>query len=830
MLSIQVVPEGQKNTEWCRDNIDRMIRLLGQQYVDRSKEELCYKLINGLQNESDFEYLTGKDEYRMPARIRFMPIIKPFFDLLRSTQESRPLDPPVYSVDIDSLRDKNDELAGRIVEEVLSRTDAAQQRLGVMKLQLQARQQQLQQAGGGQLSPQDQLSLQMMSIEMDGIQQSIQRGEGILDDQVADLERRQALSARTQKELVAQDGLRYLIRKYDWKDRFDDGFQDLMTVDNEIYCIDDVYAGKDPSIRRVNPLFIYYLSATDANWIDECPGVLEKRWLTPAQVLDEYGHELSEADRNNLLKRIGNWAYNGLVPFGSGTSFNALPYGAVDSCEGGGEVYSGTTGYTTDMIEVSICEWRSVREVVMRRTREEEGSTYELVTEADIIPGETGQEKVTFERRYLSEWWGGVRIGHDIYAKMRKLPFQFRDVEHIGRSYGRYVGFAYNGMDRRPYSRVWAVKDVQILYNLVYYQMELLMALGGIKGVIVDKSQKPKDLPMEEWLYQFKQGMLYIDPTQPTESGRPSNYNQWATYDLSFGNGVAQCMQILASLEQLAGRIIGIPPQRLGEVMQQDQVGTHKQAIAQSNLTTETLFYKHQKVVARTLDRVLYTMPYAWAEGKRGQYVNGKYGQRIFQIARDQFKGAKFETFFDRFDETSKYMDQAMQAITMSFQAGGTGISQLIESFRARNLEELQESVKYYEQLAEKRAGEREQGIARNEQETARVQAEMDAMVKKQLSDGEQLKAQVDQMADQLDARIKQAQIEKDLQVAQIQAESKRYVADQNTAVEGGYLQQMDRKTTIEARLRALEIALGSGGNVALPSTRPKNDPHDARH
>lgn len=736
-----------------------------------------------------------------------MPIIRPFFDLLKSTQESRPLEPRVYSTDSDSLQEKTDQVARKIVDAVMAKTSEAQERVYMLKMSLEEQKAKAQENPG---------QYRVAEMELAKLQQEVNRGEGLINQQVSILEREYRMRGKTRKEVAMTDGLEYLMRKYRWKDLFDEGFQDLMVVDQEIYCVEDVYLGKDPSIRKVNPLNFYYLSSNDAYYTDECPGIVEKRWMTPAQIMDEYGHMMGEEERSMMEKR-----YNATHSFGNGLAtynwFNANPTGSVDGCYSS-DVYSGSAIYGTDLVEVSVCEWKSVKEIrfvqdddEMRLVRDEEAHDPDK----------------KYQRRYATEWWGGIRISSDIFVRCGKLPFQFRDIDKIGRAYGRYVGFNYNGLDRRPYSRVWAVKDVQILYNLVYYQMELLIALGGIKGVIMDKTQKPKDMSMDEWMYQFKMGLGWIDPTQPNAAGRPSNYNQWMTYDLSFGQSIQQLSFILDSLERLAGRVIGIPPQRLGEVSSNDQVGTQKQAIVQSNLTTKVLFNKHQRVVSRVVDRILSIIPHVWAEGKRGQYISGDRRQVIFKLSKEELKGAKFECFFDDEDKTQADMDRITQLMGAGFTGGTVTMSQLVDAFRAKNLDELQDKVSYYEEVMTTLQQQNAEQQQRGEEERQRMQGDIDLAFKKQLTDGEALMGQLKQM----ELQLEQSRIENENRVkATIAAEqnaTKIQIADQNAGVEMAYLQEQQRNTDIDARIRAVELAIkGSSGNP-LSSGRAKNEPSD---
>ena len=346
----------------------------------------------------------------------------------------------------------------------------------------------------------------------------------------------------------------------------------------------------------------------------------------------------------------------------------------------------------------------------------------------------------------------------------------------------------------------------------------------------MDKSQKPRDMEMDHWLKEFKQGIAWIDPTQPNANGgRPSTYNQFGTYDLSFGQSIQQCLGMLSSLEHLCGRVIGIPPQRLGDVLPNDQVGTHKAAIAQSNLTTKVLFNKHRRLVARVLNRVANVCTHAWKEGFRGQYVHGQMGQRVFKIAADSLKGAKFEVFFDQDGIGEDLLQQAQGAIVAAYQSGNASLEQMIQSMQARSITELEDAVTHYSKLAQRRAEERENAIARNEQETAKIEAELRLMEKKALTEGEQLKAQIEQMRLQMEAQIANADAQTRLAIAGMGAETKRYEVDKETQVKAAYLQEQSRKASIDARLKALELTIkGASSKVGgVSSGRPKADVSD---
>lgn len=826
-LPNQAIPESKKSQEWGIRNVDAIIRMANLWGGLHRKDALCYDIYYGNQTEKDYEYLTGTDEYRMPARVRSMPIIRPYFDLLQSTAESRPFNPMVFSVDTNSVEGKKDEQAREVVSAYLKRLDDASIRIETAKGMLQMRKEaigQMMSDEGAGADPQMMLEVHAMGAEIAALERAIGRGEEVMEEEVSRLERKSKYGFQTHKEVTMGHALNYMMRKYDWKRVFDSGFTDLMVVDNEYYRLEQPELGKDPTFRKVHPLAIYYGTSGEAYWLDEAEWVMEVRNMSVANVMAEFGDRLSKDDKGKLEERhpflIGGSTLPNEV---HGAGFNSLPMEDLVGCAPDG-VYSGSHLYSADTVRVYQCVWKSVRKLRLGEVQGEDLTIRRLLDDEEI-PGK--DEKVA--ERWVIDWWRGTRIGNDIFVDVGRCPFQFRDIDRIGMAYGPYVGYAYNGTDRRPYSTAWAVKDAWILYNLVYYQIELLIALSGIKGVVMDLAQKPKDMEMEQWMYHFKQGIGWIDSMRMAEgTNQRSSYNQFATYDLSFGQSINQLQIVLQGVDDLIGRLIGIPRQRLGEITKDDQVGGARQAVFQSNIVTETRFRKHDAVRKRVLDRILMSMTAAWKDGKRGQYVAGDMGQVMFEIDAMDVDEARFEVFFGDGGKDAEMMERIMGAVSVAYQNGAMGLSQLIGMFRMNSVREMEQTVEHYETLARKQMRESAEAQAMDEERKMRMEAEMKAMVRKTLTDGEQLKAQLDQVRMEFDGQLAEMKAKAQLEGQGIKSETDRYIADQNAGVEMAHLKEMARKTDIETRLKQIELALGiASGSKNVTAGRPKNKASD---
>lgn len=827
----QLIPVKEKNEQWCQDNVRAIMQSVsatnGMSHV---QNRMAFNLYNGYQNEADFEYLTGSDEFRLPARVRFYPIARPLFDNLKSSLETRPLEPRVFSVDNGSIDEKRDLMANKITDTYINGVFERHDRLTILQQRTQLLKRRLAPQPGPDGQPQEPdpeaaLALQQIELAMARTEREVASGQDILQSSISKLEKEARHSYQTRKEQLITSGLEYLLASQDLKSMFVWGFESLFTMDQEVYHIEEAYEGQDPRVRRCNPLNVYYGSDMESEFLDQVPWVLEERFISASQVIVEYGHDM---DVGQVAKLKDSYHVGGLTSFSSdfgNSSFNEMPMGTGDNCGPG--VYSGSIAYSGDLVRVCDVAWKSVSKVVARQRK---GKYDQDLTFTHLVQDESevreGEQKIV---RYQSDWYEGTCIAGNIYTRLRKCPFQHRNSGNLSEAFGPYIGFAYNGLDRRPYSRVMAVKDLIVLYNLVMYQIELLIALSSIKGVIMDKSQIPAGMSMKEWFYYLKQGIGVIDSTQLGSDGRRPNFNQFQTYDMSFGNAIEQLTRLTERIEYLVGRVVGIPPQRMGEVLQQDQVSTHKQAIASSNLTTETLFFKHNRIVRRVLSRLANMIPHVWKEGKRGAYRLGEMGQKILNIEAGELDDAMCEVFINDGGADERVMDRLTSAVEQQFIQGQATLSQLTAVFSTKNLRELHEVIDNMEKVAVRRAEQQQQSEAQTEQENLQIKSQFDTMLKKQLTDGEALKGKIDQMGLQLEAQRSNAELQAKMMTEKEKVGAQRDIAGQNTMVELESLREQKRSNVAEEGLRRLEIGLDAVDNATknLSSGRSKNDISD---
>lgn len=109
------------------------------------------------------------------------------------------------------------------------------------------------------------------------------------------------------------------------------------------------------------------------------------------------------------------------------------------------------------------------------------------------------------------------------------------------------------------------------MYIVLWYRLELAIARDKGKVINMDIAQIPKSMGItpERWLHYLSSvGVNFINPYEGNPSdpngSRASSFNQFSSVDLTMGNVIAEYIQLMDKIEQLAGTISGITEQRQG--------------------------------------------------------------------------------------------------------------------------------------------------------------------------------------------------------------------------------------------------------------------------
>ena len=229
-----------------------------------------------------------------------------------------------------------------------------------------------------------------------------------------------------------------------------------------------------------------------------------------------------------------------------------------------------------------------------------------------------------------------------------------------------------------------------MLYNVVMYHIELTLSRAGGKAVVYDVSQMPSNIgmDMQTVLYHIKNdGIIPINSRD--EGADTARFNNFQQVDFTLSNSVQQLMNLKLMLEQTAGQVCGISPQREGAVSQYEAVGNVQRTVVQSNLVTENWFFQHSETKKRVVEKVCNLMKVAWAEGKKAGYILGDGGFKMLTV----FPDIALNDYGIYITEGGKE-DAIKQAITQlsqsALQSGSIDLLNVIKILKAETLTEAE--------------------------------------------------------------------------------------------------------------------------------------------
>lgn len=699
----QLLSDEEKTKEWCEQNLDAMAPYIAQHnnnlYInDRFKDIRNYQAYHGHFDPKDYEHITDQYGTPFPARMTNYNIIAPKIDLLTSEELRRPLETKVSSINKSAVNRKKDTKVSMVMEQML----------GDIKKEINE------------------------TMGMDVTQDNVDF------DIPDDIEVYMRYTYKEAIEVVAESGIEYLKEKYRWKDLFKNGFRDFLVLGKVFYKVD--IKNGDPFVRRVDPRNIAFDSSIESDYIDESQWVVEQRWLSINEILDEFGDELTKEDVIELenMRQISSGTelahYN--------TSIEWLNYDA-------------STGVRIRLIHG---EWKSIRAIkfkVSENKYDPENPFRKMVN--DTYRPRKGE---TIETKYVDDIWEGTKIGGRITTRCRRRPNQVRSVDDAGSTPLSYVGCTHNMSAGRITSLVDVLKHIQTLYNVVMYHIELTLSRAGGKAVVYDVSQMPSNIGMDMQTVMYHIKNDGIIPINSRDEGQDSaRFNQFQQVDFTLSNSVQQLVNLKLMLEQTAGQVCGISPQREGAVSQYEAVGNVQRTVMQSNLVTENWFFQHSEVKKRVVERVCGLMKVCWAKGKRLGYVLGDGAFKLLDILPDIALN-DYGVFINQGSKDDAVKQAITQLSQAALQSGNITLLDVIKVLKADSLSEAEHVL--------------ENGIKEMQSQSKAAQEQQQSILQAQ-AEQEQTKMQHETQLKQMDseARLKVAQenTRAKIEVANIQAD-----------------------------------------------------------
>ena len=683
----QKLPLSKKNEKWQHDCVNYIIgegNIVsgGQTHTAHGEMQTYYNLYNSIFDEKDFKKITNpfKVEEGFPATPQDFNIIRPKIDLLIGEETKRPLNFRVV----------------RTSQEATSE---------LMETQKQLLMQYMQAAVMAQMSPEEQQQFQ----------EQLQNGEIMPPEQIA------KYMDKDYKDVIentAYHTLTYLREKLGIDNEFIKGWKDALISGQEVYYVGVLNA--EPYMERVNPMYFSYDKSPDLEFIEDGAWCCRKMRLPITEVYDRYYDKFTEKDLIKLEELINAVPANNLGEHGIRDDFRGIQLHFHDN-----PIYDEKGNHN---VNVWHCCWKSFKKINYVTTQDEQGQMQVDIVDETYQP--TGNE-ISIEPDWVIEVWEGYRCSNDLYFGIQPIEYQHVSIDNPNSQKLPYCGAIYSNTNSRPRSLVSILKPLQYMYIVLWYRLELAIARDKGKVVNMDVTQIPKSMgiTVDKWMHYLSSvGVNFINPYDTQwnvpgrEGGKPAQFNQITALDLTMSNVIAEYIQLMDKIEQLAGTISGITEQRQGAISTSELVGNVERSVTQSSHITEPLFWVHAQVKRHVLNMLLNTAKGAWqATGKdKLQYIFDN-GERAFLNVTQKFYYEDMDVFVS---DTSKDLEniQKLQQLIQPAMQNGASLLEAAEILTNDNFNIIKQKLKDMQTRQEQQAQQQQQAQAEQEQKIQEMQ------------------------------------------------------------------------------------------------------------
>lgn len=683
----QKLPLSQKGKKWQEDCVNYIIGEGNATSGGNGKSyygelQTYYNLYNSIFDEKDFKSITNpfKVEDGFPATPHDFNIIRPKIDLLIGEETKRPLNFRV----IRTSQEATSEMQEKEKQMILQYIEAA-------------------------------ITARMSPEEAQQFQQQLQSGEIMPPEAIA------KYMDKDYKDIVentAYHTLTYLREKLDLDNEFIKGWKDGLISGREIYYVGVLNA--EPYAERVNPIGFSYDNSPDLEFIEDGSWCCRKMRMPITEVYDRYYDKLKEKDLDKLEEMISSTPGRNLgdrSPVDTGIQLHIYD----------NPIFEGTG---KSLVNVWHCCWKSFKKIYYVTTEDEAGQVQITVVDETYQP--VGNE-ISVEQDWIVEVWEGYRAGNDLYFGIQPIEYQHVSIDNPNSQKLPYCGAIYSNTNSKPRSLVSILKPLQYMYIVLWYRLELAIARDKGKVINMDITQIPKSMGITpaKWMHYLSSvGVNFINPYEEgwniigREGGKPAQFNQMTSLDLTMSNVIAEYIQLMDKIEELAGTISGITQQREGAVSSSEMVGNVERSVIQSSHITEPLFWVHNQCKRRVLNMLLNTAKGAWEQtGKQKlQYIFDN-GERAFLDITPKFYYEDMDVFVS---DTSKDLEniQKLQQLIQPAMQNGASLLEAAEILTNDNFNIIKQKLKDMQTRQEQIQQQQQEAEAQQQQQLQQMQNE----------------------------------------------------------------------------------------------------------
>lgn len=708
----QKLPLKKKDEKWQHDCVDYIIGegniTSGGANTRFGEVQSYYNLYNSIFDEKDFKRITNpfKVDDGFPATPQDFNIIRPKVDLLIGEETKRPMNFRVVRTSQEATSELMDTEKQMLMNYIMAS-----------------------------------ITSKMSEEEAAQFQQQLQSGEIMPPEAIA------KYMSKDYKDVIentAYHTLTYLREKLGLDNEFIKGWKDALIAGREYYYIGVL--NDEPYMECVNPVEFSFEEAPDLEFVEDASWCCRRMKLPLSTLYDRYYNKLNEKDLNKLTEMLTGRPSNDLGDrgpvddFGGGIQMHIYDNPMMDQ-------------KSRSSINVYHCCWKSFKKIYYVTYMDETGTPQ--VEIADESYQKTGME-LDVKSDWIVEVWEGYRAGTDLYFGIQPIEYQHVSIDDPNSQKLPYTGAIYSNRNSKPRSLVSILRPLQYMYIVLWYRLELAIARDKGKVVNMDITQIPKSMNItpERWMHYLSSvGVNFINPYEEgwnvpgREGGKPATFNQITALDLTMSNVIAEYIQLMDKIEQLAGTISGITEQREGAISTSELVGNVERSVVQSSHITEPLFWVHNQCKRHALNMLLNTAKGAWEQtGKKKLSYIFDNGERAYIDIQDKFFYEDMDVFVS---DTSKDMEniQKLQQLIQPAMQNGASLLEAAEVLTNDNFNIIKQKLKEMQERQEKmqqQAQEAEQQQAIQLQQMQNEQREQELMLEEAKMELERYKIDAD--------------------------------------------------------------------------------------
>ncbi len=690
-LPLQRLPYSKKNKEWRKDNVDYS-DTHSYYHNEGVRKDLKNKIINlnlynGILDQEDLLKVTNPshlDATYISDEIPHHPIVVPKVDLLVGEEIKRRFDWSAVVINSDAITKKEEDKKKFLTEKLTSILEANYQ--------------------------DDELKVKM-----------------------EELGKYMKYSWQDMREKMANQILKHYWQELNFAEKFSKGFKDALIMAEEMYLLDIEHG--EPTMEKLNPLKVRAVRNGNSDKIEDSSLIIIEDHKSPNYLIDKYFDELkpeeidylteyttrskggySDDQNNHTLLRDGQ---EGL--FNRRDTYSTL-FGLAEL---NGHTFNSNYTDENGNIREFIVRWKSLRKVKKIKYYDEYGETqFRFESEEYITDKARGEEETIF---WINEAWEGVKLGKDIYLKMRPRQIQYVKANNPSKGHLGIIGQIYNTNQGKAVSLIDRAKNFQYMYDAIFDRLNKAIASNYGKIMRLDLAQVPANWEIEKWMHfavvnkiavvdSFKEGNHGASTGKL--SGNMQNQGQ-SVIDMETGAYIQQHIQLLEFIKMEMGELCGVSRQREGQVANRETVGGVERSVNQSSHITEYWFMIHESVKIRVLEAFLETAKVALrdVENKKVQYILDDQTIEVLNMEGETLAESDYGILVTSTAKTME-LEQAIKQYAQAFIQNGGSMSTIMDIYFSPSLQDMRRKLENAEdEMAQRQSqqGEQQNKIAQED-------------------------------------------------------------------------------------------------------------------